>query len=340
MEHLGLVANVGGRYPSAEEWPTLNPAWFRSIVYRTADLKTALAAMPASTSVIALVNNEHERVGWNWDGLEAALEELVALKDTRIKAVEIGNELDLHGDSPAKAAGLATRAHPILKKAGVKTILSSVAGSDWVNWLREASKLAAGSIDGTAIHPYGAAADGYPSKSYLTGDLAQKIDTALSVGGLPVWITEMGVKLGEIGGEANAAEWLRRAMTVVGRYTRTRVPAACFFAYHDANGAPYERGLHAFGMIEDETERQRASYAMFASLGTQRSPAKPPVQIPPPPKLYHVGQGVSLFLSANGLKATGNELYFNAEMSATPTDKGMVFWSTTENRARLIGWTN
>lgn len=341
MHKIGLCGNVGGQYPTRLQFRELNPAYFRTILYRTSDLDKLKNVLPGSTRLIVLVNNEHQTVQSDWSGLEAAIQELAPYKNL-IAAVEVGNELDLLGVGPEDGAALARRAAPLLKKMGLPTILSSVAGSDWVNWLKRAATLARGAIDGVALHPYGAAADGYPTPSYATGDLAQKITTAAEVSGCPVWVTEMGVKLGEIGGEERAAEWIRRAFGVV--ESLPHCVAGCLFAYHDANGAPTERGHHAFGLIADETEKPRSGYFAFAALTSKRAYIEPngasPVPVPPPPKPepYYVGDGVRKYIAAKKLTLVGNELYFTREASATPTKEGLVFWVQGEGKARLVPW--
>lgn len=342
-EQIGLVANVGGQYPDKMEFKSLNPAYFRTIVYRIDDVLTALASIPGSTRIIALINNENKGVGSNWAGLELTLNYLCKQLGSRLAAVEIGNELDLLGEPPEFAASLVRRAYPVLKRYGVPCILSSVAGSDWVNWLQRAVSMAANQIDGVALHPYGAAANGYPRPDYLTGELSEKIKAAHFIANKPVWVTEMGVKLGEVGGEQGQAVWVRKAFEVVKGLGPSICPAACLFAFHDANGGPNERDYHAFGLIEDSvTQRRRNAFYTFCDLTKTRPYIEPikeaSVPTPAAPPTFWVGSGVQKFVKDKKLTVVGNELYFTPEASATPTQEGLVFWIKGDGKARLVRW--
>lgn len=344
MSKIGLVGNVGGQYPSAAQFKDLNPAFFRTILYRTRDLDKLAGVLPTSTKLIVLLNNEHDTVRGDWSGLEAACAELGPYK-ARIAAVEVGNELDLLGWQPEPAAALAVRAAPTLRRLGLPVILTSVAGSDWVNWLQAAARAAGDAVDGVALHPYGAAAGGYPSPNYLTGELDQKVEAAYQASHKPVWITEMGVKLGEVGGPEKAAEWVRRAFNVLAPLKACA--AACLFAFHDANGAPFERGHHAFGLVEDGTEQKRPAYYTFASMTQARAygdpsgtvvakPQAAPPQVERAP--FYVGEGIRDYVTKKGLTLVGNELYFTKEASATPTKEGLVFWTQGDGKARIVKW--
>src|SRR5262249_11574326 len=122
-------------------------------------------------------------------------------------------------------------------------------------------------------HFYGKGFADLPQNPFF-GTIAEGLSTAMMfTGGVPVTFSEGGVKLGEIGGEGDAAAGTGRAGYVsrwvsLVRQHSSIVPFGTFFALYDEVGAPSERGDQAFGLIAERdpatgTQRRRPAYDAF-----------------------------------------------------------------------------
>ncbi len=265
----GLCINVGATRPDAAEAADLHPSWVRTIVYRFDDLDRWLNDAPNGTQTIALLNSETEGVGNEYHGWPDMVHAFANRFAGRVAAVEATNEWDLLGIPVETVAWTASVASAVLRPHGMKVLLGSVAGSDWVGALTAAAtrlRAAGVELDGVCAHPYGHAAQGYPRPGYYFGEVQDAVMTAhIAGGGLPVWVTEVGVKIGEVGGEDEQAEWLRRLLELAEGFPQHVLASMCFFAYSDLNGAPSERGDQAFGLVAEDG-RRRPAWNTFAAL--------------------------------------------------------------------------
>lgn len=294
MTNLGLVANARGYWPSRSEFEALGVGGVRTIVYSNNDLDVALQDVPKGVKVVALLNSEHEDVGPGYENWQNAVVKFSERFEGRVHAVEASNENDILGEPPELTARLVREARPHLERAGMLTLLGSVAGPSWTEYLNRACNLSRGWYDGVCAHFYGQS----PSydgrwKGWGFGYLDDAIETAHDIAGTPVWLTELGVKIGDAGSEAFQADYLRKAFATVESLGRDVVPAAFYFAWTDAVGAPHERGDQAFG-LRDVQMRKRPAWYAFASLGT---PVKEPLPVatsvwggdPPPSAIFQLG---------------------------------------------------
>lgn len=293
MTNLGLVANARGYWPSRSEFEALGVGGVRTLVYSNNDLDVALQDVPQGVKVVALLNSEHEDMHGSYGPWLETVDAFATRFAGRVHAVECGNELDLLEDPPELGARLVREARPILEEADMLTLMSSVAGPEWPAWLQRACDLSRGWYDGVCAHFYGQRPDGFKTKPWFHGELRDAIETAYGIADKPVWLTEMGVKIGDAGSETFQADYLRKAFATVESLGRDVVPAAFYFAWTDAVGAPHERGDQAFG-LRDVQMRKRPAWYAFASLGT---PVKEPLPVatsvwggdPPPSAIFQLG---------------------------------------------------
>src|SRR5581483_1913235 len=141
----GLCINANGAVPDRAECAALGLSsgdWVRTAVQGSLSLvATMLDALPPDISVMVTLNNECAEVRGDWGGWENAcrmLANIASIYPGRIKVLGAGNELDLwHLQppvgvpdprlTPAFAADLVKRAAPIMRVAGIKVALTSVA---------------------------------------------------------------------------------------------------------------------------------------------------------------------------------------------------------------------
>jgi hypothetical protein len=289
MSQLGLVVNPR-TLPDRAELEALRPAWVRSIVYSVGDIGLLLSVLPAGCRLCVMTNNECAEVRSDWSGWQDALRMIVDNYAGRVHAVECGNELDAYwarnpADVPPEfGARLVREAAPILKPAGIKTLLASVAGPRWQEWLAAAAALVrTDQLDGVALHPYGQRPDGFKAPGWGFGDLRVAVARAFELAGAPVYLTEWGVKIRDAGGEDGQAAYLTKGAATIAALGDRIVPMACYFAWHDAIGTAGEQGEDAFGLRAADGRRRPAWDAFVAAGGVVEPPA-PPVEPPAPPE--------------------------------------------------------
>lgn len=262
---FGLVVSPG-YIPPSPEVEYLKPAFLRSILYHVRDCDAVAARR---VPYMVTVNNECEEVqGWaNWEG---AIQQ-IADRPLPPFAVCVGNEFDLfwqHNRSdvpPEFAADLVRRASRILRPRGIRTVATSVASALWPEYLRRMADLCRDEADWFDIHPYGQRPDGWGSPGWMHGELRQTLELAYAQAGKPVICSEIGVKVGDAGGEDQVAWWMRAAAQTCWNLGLTNFPAQAWFAWRDEIGAPHERGPHAFGLRREDSSA-RPAHAMFRTL--------------------------------------------------------------------------
>jgi hypothetical protein len=257
-ERLGIVANARGAWPSADELAVLGARWVRSIIYSYDDLDAALANHPSDVNVIALLNGENELVGPDLSGWDTAVAEFANRFAGRVHSVECLNEWDLASLPAEVAADCARRAAPVLREAGIGCLLGSVAGPRWQESLQEIVALLPDELEnmtGACFHPYGKSVRGFPP-GFVFGEIDQAVVRAHELTGLPIYLTEFGIKMSDAGGEAGQAAYFRQTYEVLRELPTDILAAACYFCWTDRIGAPGEQGADAFGLRRlDETPR-------------------------------------------------------------------------------------
>lgn len=294
MNQLGLVVNARNAWPCRGEIEALGVTGLRTIVYSNDELDAALQDVPQGVKIVALLNSEHEDVGSSYENWKPAVLEFAERFRGRVRAVECGNELDLLGEPPELGARLVREAWPILEPRGMLTLMSSVAGADWPNWLMAACNLSRGWYDGVCLHPYGQRPDGFAQPGWMFGDLRDAVATSYAIAHTPVYLTEWGVKIGDAGDETAQADYLRRGVETIRAIGPRVVPFASYFAWCDTVGGPDERGDAAFG-LRDVQFRARPAWDAFAVASAIGSVEEEPVGIsvwngtPPPNAIFQLG---------------------------------------------------
>jgi hypothetical protein len=258
-ERFGIVANARGAWPDAFELAALGAAWVRTIVYTFDELDAVLANHPPEVKVIALLNSENDVVRSDLSGWGGAIEQLAGRFAGRVHAVECLNEWDLLGIPAEVAAGCVRTAGPILASAGIGCLLGSVAGPHWTVALPQAVGLLSPEelalVTGACLHPYGKSVRGFPP-GFTFGEIDEAVVTAHQLSGLPIYLTEFGIKLSDAGGEAGQRAYFQQTYEVLRELPSDVLAAACYFCWSDRIGAPEEQGDHAFGLRRrDDTPR-------------------------------------------------------------------------------------
>jgi hypothetical protein len=339
MNQLGIVVNPRA-IPSATEYAALRPAWVRSIVYTVGDVGRLLETKPAGARLCVVVNNECREVGGDWSGWGAAMQAIARNYGGLLDAVECTNEPDIWWASnpadmpPGFTAQLVREANRILTPAGIRTIIGSVAGPKWQEYLQAVAGYCRDAAHGAAFHPYGQRPDGFEQAGWGWGDLRPAVIRAYELTGLPIWLTEWGVKLSDAGGEQGQADYLRTGAATIAALGEAVVPMAAYFCWRDDVGAPSEQGSSAFGLMTTDG-RRRPAWQAFADINAQGDPM--------PSHTHDVGQGLLDWIKELGLAPIACSSFLPlgrdpAEIECAYCNDGSELrWSLVENRrlARL-----
>jgi hypothetical protein len=253
----GVCVNARNQWASADDLHTIGAGVVRSIVYNFDEFDDRITYEPPGTQIIALINRETEGVEGDFSGWEDVVRQFAARFGGRVDALECDNEWDLNEVPEDVAADLARQALGPCRAAGIKVLLGSVAGADWMGSLKRACSALSTTerrrLAGVCIHPYGQRAGGWPD-GFGFGELSDVIDIVFSIAQRPVWITEYGIKLEDCGSVESQAIYFTRARQL---FYRPSVPmgATCFFAWSDAVGGPDE----SFG-LRDRDGNARPAY--------------------------------------------------------------------------------
>lgn len=275
MGQLGLCVNcLGGGYPDAAELRALGlsgQGWLRTPVQGPLSLLEPMLNLCAAErlKVYVTLNNECDEVKSDWSGWEEALRRLVILARGRVHVVGCGNELDIfyeRGDrqvGPQFAVSLVRLALPLLAPQGIKVASPSVAGANWQGYLSEmVRRFGHERPDYVDFHGYGQGFADVPQEPRF-GLLADAVDRAVELAdGIPLVMSEGGVKIGEVGGEHGQAQYVQRWCELVKKPTLTGLRLGCYFAWSDLIDSPDERGDQAFGLRREDGS-PRAAWGVF-----------------------------------------------------------------------------
>jgi hypothetical protein len=165
------------------------------------------------------------------------------------------------------------------------------------NWLKTVISSQGGNLpaDIVAFHPYGQRPDpDWPNPNWAFGYVGTLLNNYYKIGqNKPIWITEMGVKEGDLGNNREqVAEFLRRYYRTILKKFSDKVQELFWFCYSDGMVPP-------FGLVEANGNRKPAYQAFRQAVNaraqwqpqgqtanTVTAPPPPPtpvVQPPPPP---------------------------------------------------------
>ncbi len=205
-------------------------------------------------------------------------------------AFQIWNEPDhpLHGDyaptlMEAVFARMLRRTYDAIRDVSPKaTIMMAGLATGNPSWLTRVIKATPGGMPRdmiVAFHPYGQRPEPtWPRSDWGFGYVGELLNSYYRAGERrPIWITEMGVKIGEVDNDQNkAAEFLRRYYnTIIARYS-DKVEKFFWFCYSDGMVSP-------FGLV-DASGNRKPIYNAFRKIATS-TPSGPPklTTAPPPP---------------------------------------------------------
>lgn len=347
---LGLCVSAKDAIPDRAECAALGLTWVRTNVDGSLSLVSdILAKLPTNVSLMISLNNQCAQVKGDWSGLEEACRSLVVINDayhpSRIKIVGIGNELDLWhlqpptGEpdpklTPAFAASLVKRAAPILRPAGIKVAMSSVASGSWPAYLEEMAALCRGAADHCDLHVYMKSINRIPEDpGWQTADAALR--QAANLSGLPVIASEAGIKVRDCGGELWQGKWAAGLADL---------PAELIFywCWHDRMASPGETGEAAFG-ARDLDGRAKPVWTALQTLfgGPLAKPPTPPVVPPVPPQdPYWVGEDIRAAMQKRGDFAIGPENYLASGVSVAPGNRFQFWWTPASRTVRVVPWEN
>lgn len=332
MAQTGVVVNFRGAMPDWREVQALglSSGWLRSIVYSIDECQQQVDAIRAylpNLKICALLNSETEGVGYDYSGWVDVVREFSSRLAGVVHAVEAGNELDLLGVDVATAAHLVRTASPLLRAASMKVILSSVAGPSWIDYMGRLAAGTQGYADFSNLHGYGQRVAGFP-RGWGFGELSDAIQTANEVSGLPVALTEGGIKIGDAGGLDGQAGYARRWVSLVQSYSEARVAFGAYFCWSDQIGGPSERGPQAFGLREEQGFARPAwqAFAVANGVVTPPRPTPPPEPTPAPPQPVYVLGFADFYAAAPELlgKPLENERGGIPGLSFQATERGFL----------------
>jgi len=248
----------------------LTNGWVRCLVRDLDAFDRSLQelAWPSTVRICALLEGQTAGVGGNFQGWDETIARFAEMFRGRVAAVECANELDIWhfqppiGEpnpllTPEFAGELVRRASGPLRAAAMTVIAPAVASQHWVDYLDRMAQAIGDAADVQAFHPYGKKIDGFPDQSDW-GELSEAITTARGKARRPLALTEIGVKLDEVGGREGQRTYMERLLTLMSE-PATDVDFFCYFAWKDKIGIAREGD---FGIAEEDGSLRGAGFAL------------------------------------------------------------------------------
>ena len=292
-DRFGIVVSARDAWANAEELRALGARFVRTVVFDFDDLDAALRDHPPDVRVIVVLDTRFPGVGRDLTdlaGWEAAVRTLAERFAGRVWALECLTAWDTLDVEAASAVACARSAGRILRDtgSGIRCLLGSVAGPRWIARLREAAGLLTAAdhalLSGACFHPYRKNARGFPGFDHPRiehGEIDVAVQDAHDIAEMPIWVTELGIQLGQAGGETGQAQYLRNALDLLAALPSDVLAAAIYRCWWDPAGAPHERGDHAFGLrredvFDDELDGmpRRAWHAFAEAAGGTGTPPR------------------------------------------------------------------
>lgn len=279
---FGIVVSARDAWPNAEELRALGAACVRTIVYDFDELDRVLQDHPPDVRVIAVLTPRHPGIGRDLSrraGWEMTVRQFAERFAGRVAALECLSAWDTLDIDTATAVACARSAGQMLREteSGVSALLGSVAGPRWMTRLLEVSRLLTPAdrefLAGACFHPQKKNARGFPGfdrQRFERGEIDVAVQDAHDLVGLPIWVTEFGLRLGQAGDETGQARFVTDALDLLGALPASVLAAATYHCWWDRAGAPHERGEHARGLRREdlfdpaEDRKPRQSWFAFA----------------------------------------------------------------------------
>jgi len=360
----GIVTNQSF-LPTTEDLATLGmlDGWIRILVTDIDMFDRDLQALqwPHTLNLCVLLEGQTIGVGTDFAGWLPTIRMFAARFKGRVHAVECANELDIwhwqppgwnpdrpnEGEfrpdprlTPAFAARLVRDASPILRGAGMKVIAPSVASSRWPEYLADMVADLGDAADWQAFHPYGKKIDNHPANGGW-GELKEALDQASGLARRPLALTELGVKLGEVGGLAAQAEYIKRLFALSATVPMTQLAFFTYFAWKDVIGI---QGEGSFGLVEHDGTWRAACIEFQRACGGRK---------PVPPRRTDTDTGTGRQRQPGGEFKLGFAEWASREpqLLGTPlenetspypglalqrTDRGLLIWTNLDGDAYLF----
>ena len=263
-DRFGIVVSARDAWANADELRALGARYVRTVVYDFDHLSAALRDHPPEVRVIVVLDTRFPGVGrdlTDLSGWNSAVQKLADRFTGRIWALECLSAWDTLDIEASRAVACARSAGRILRDtgSGIRCLLGAVAGPRWVTRLQEAAGLLTAAdhalLSGACFHPYRKNARGFPGYDHPRiehGEIDVAVQDAHDIMEMPIWVTELGIRLGQGGGETGQAQYLRNAFDLLGSLPSDVMAAALYRCWWDAAGAPHERGEHAYGLRRED----------------------------------------------------------------------------------------
>lgn len=263
-DRFGIVVSARDAWPNTDELRALGARYVRTIVYDFDQLNAALRDHPPEVRVVVVLDTRFPGIGRDlsdlsgWNTAVAKLAERFAGRVWALECLSAWDTLDIEA---SRAVACATSAARILHEtgSGITCLLGSVAGPRWIARLREVASLLTSAdrelLGGACFQPYRKNARGFPGFDHLRiehGEIDVAVQDAHTIVELPIWVTELGVRIGQAGGETGQARYLADAFELLGALPRDVLAAAVYRCWWDVVGAPHERGEHAYGLRRED----------------------------------------------------------------------------------------
>ncbi len=283
--------------PSASELQALGPQWLRVLLYsqyqnfqsgQNSELDWLIdRCQGLGIKLLVLINPETMNEvapphgsGWGdansgYIGRVSDLAQKVSVfYHDKIAAIEVFNEPDVQSILPEDYAGLLNASYAKIKAGSTLPVISAgICCGENLDYLRRVVQAARGSFDGVGWHAYAERVDGYPNATFGYGELRNSISSARTLGGKPLWLTEIGAQLDWNWGagvpSADAvASYLTRAYGMMRSLGRDVVAQAFWFTWRIAG--------ESWGMVDDAGTRRPAWYAFQQAAGQRPTPPGAP----------------------------------------------------------------
>lgn len=320
---IGLAINPGLadlNAPNSGEFQALGAQWARYLLSNQVGGNTAVQNFDTGQNseldhllthlagtgakVLALINHETFSISpgdmrTNWpstiERVAGLAEKVARFYGNRITAIEVLNEPD-NWDPGTDYSRFGAAEYGVLLRETYQRVkaanpaLKVISGgliSPLTIYAQAMLDAAGMRPDGIGWHGYLRTAKDFPAPGWGGPVYGQDLEAALremrAVCGVPLWITEIGVSLDQIGGEAAAAEYLRRALAAAYDVGPDVASHIFWFTYHFP-ATPHEAGRD-YGLVDPSGVR-RPAWMAFATE-TRRIGGLPP-RVPHSPAITAV----------------------------------------------------
>lgn len=332
MSNVGLAINYRGwSMPNKENLYRLGMhkpnRWLRTVIYDYDDFEEIIKDLPSNIKLCVMFSRQCKQVAWDYSNLAYQAAAFAERFKGKVHAVEMDNELDIWFDvdkklTPEYSASLVKQISSPMRQAGIMVLPTSVAGGTWFNYLAKLAPLVRPYVDAINFHPYVKKIKNFPAYPDW-GEMENAIKEASQIaGGMPVACTELGIKIGDVGGEPAQAEYVTRAFSLLLSLPESLCPFGTYFCYYDGTGTAEEQGNQAFGLVRLDGTPRPAYYALAKLLGGEEMPM-PEAEFVLGFKQMHDSNPDLVGTPLRNEKPPKPGVHYNTQ----PTTKGICYWT-------------